>query len=180
MSSIEEKLIHHYQITGDAMVPVANPFLVRLNEEIDNVKSVYLLGYTFIGTTNPAPTHYWLECDQPSIPIRIQTNGPHYRRFPLYLGNAKDGNTVVVTHHYDKPVRIAWVKNTTNRLKSFTLTIRNPDESLTSWTSMSLWLMIKTPLGDFSMKKTIPRGIRDPAYYDKQMGQEDIEHILYR
>jgi hypothetical protein len=180
MSSLNNKILFHYQRQGDAVVPVANPFPIHLSEEIDNPQAVYLLGYSFTGTTNPAPTHYWIECDQPSIPIRIQTNGPHYRRFPLFLDNAKDANDVRISHWFDYPQIIASVRNTTNRLKTFTLTIKNPDETLTSWTGLALWLMVSTPLGNFPMEKSFTRPSRNPSYYDKQLGQEDVENILYR
>lgn len=180
MSSLNHKILFHYQRDGDPLVPLANPFIVRLNEEIDNPQTVYLLGYTFQNSVNPAPTHYFLECQEPSIPIRIQTNGPHNNRFPLFLDNAKDAVDNRIAHWFDRPVPIASVRNTTNRLKTFTLTIRNPDQTLTAWVAMAMWLMVSTPLGDFSMKKTPTRTILDPSYYDKQMGQEDVENILYR
>lgn len=179
MSSLRNKILFHYQ-TGTGTTPVANPVTIQLNDEIDNPQAVYLHGYTFIGNANPAPAFYWISCDQVSIPITIHTNGPHNHRFPLHLDNAKDGNSVAISKWYHNPMPIAIVRNTTKRLKSFTLTFQNPDDSLVSWTSMALWLSVSTPLGDFPMKKTMPRTISDPPYFDKQLGQEDVESILYR
>jgi hypothetical protein len=153
---------------------------VRINDDIDNPQAIYLLGYAFINTVNPAPLFYWLECDSASIPITIHTNARSNKRFPLFLANATDANNARISHWYHHPVPIAVVRNTTNRLRTFTLTIRNPDETLTAWTGMALWLMVTTPLGDFNMKKTPIRSLPDPSYYDKQLGQEDVESILYR
>jgi hypothetical protein len=180
MSSITNKVLFHCQINGDALTPVANPFTVRINDDIDNPQAIYLLGYAFQNTVNPAPLFYWLECDQASIPITIHTNARSNKRFPLFLDNANDANNARISHWYDSPVPIAVVRNSTNRLRNFTLTIRNPDETLTAWTNMAMWLMVSTPTGNFNMKKTPIQSIPDPSYYDKQLGQEDVESILYR
>lgn len=179
MSSLRNKIVFHFQRTGDALNPVRNPFTIRLSDEIDNPQTIYLLGYQFQNSVNPAPSFYWLSCAEPSIPITIHTDAPHNHRFPLFLDNAKDANDARIAFWFPDPLPIASVRNTTNRLKWFTLTIQNPDNTLTAWTNMALWFMVATPLGDFNMKKTPIKTIKDPSFYDKQMGQEDVERILY-
>lgn len=181
MSSLSNKIIHHYQLTGVTNhPPVSNPFSVRLNEEIDNVQTVYLLGYTFQNSVTPAPMFYYIQCDDASIPIRIQTNGPSNLKFPMYLDNAKTGTDNRIAWWYPIPQPIATVRNTTKRISQLTFTITNPDGTLTAWTNMSMWFMVSTPGGDFPMKKTNPMPRIDPPYFDKRLGQEDVESILYR
>lgn len=180
MSGLTKKLIFHYQVDGDPVCPISNPFKIRLNDTIDNPQCMYLLGYTFGGTASPAPPMYWLSCDEPSIPIRIHTNARSNLMFPMFLDNAKSGTDTRLAFWYDQPQIISRVKNSTNRLKDYTLSIFNPDMTLVSWTSMSIWLEVTTPLGDFEMKKTPIRSLPDPSYYDKRMGEEDVETILYR
>jgi hypothetical protein len=180
MSSLNRKIWFHYQRTDDANNPIQNPISMKLSEPIDNNKVVYLLGYTFIPTINPAPTHYWFTpVDTPALQVRVHTNDTHNLRFPLFLGNAPDANNVAISHWYDHPQVIAEVRNTTGRLDRIGFKIENPDGTLTAWTAMAIWFMVCTPLGEFNMKKTPISPMVDPSYYSKTIGQEDIEQMLH-
>jgi hypothetical protein len=113
------------------------------------------------------------------MPITIHTDSGHNHRFPLFLNNAPDANNVAISHWFDIPQPISSVRNTSNRLSFLTLQILNPDNTPVVWTSMAIWFSVSTPLGDFAMKKTPISRLPDPSYYDKRIGQEDIEDILY-
>jgi hypothetical protein len=113
------------------------------------------------------------------MPITIHTDSGHNHRYPLFLNNAKDANDARIAHWFDRPVPISSVRNTTNRLSHLTLQILNPDNTPVVWTNMAIWLCVSTPLGDFPMKKTPISRLPDPSYYDKRIGQEDVEDILY-
>lgn len=115
------------------------------------------------------------------MPITIHTDTGNNHLFPLYLQDNSSTGRNTASFWFPEPVPLATVRNTTNRLKDFTMTIFQQDGRTPAvWTDMSIWFLASTPSGDFGMKKTNIRTIRDPSYYDKQLGQEDVENVLYR